>query len=142
VPIEQSKAEQKRGQRTHVAKKQQKRLSLLNCPPHAPAHPATTNQSDAVLHNLQIETVSQGTCLLAVKGAGACLTRQEQVAPYSLVMTAATATTLRTAMLLLENKNEIGFSVGSGGWEAQACTPPARSIAQLFEGVVFNVCLC
>ena len=63
------------------------------------AHPATADQSDAVLHNLPIETVSQG---MPGREGSQCLTRQEQVASYSraLVVTAATATTLKAAVLL------------------------------------------
>jgi hypothetical protein len=67
--------------------------------PTPPAHPATADQSDAVLHNLPLETVSQG---MPGREGSRCLTRQEQVASYSraLVMTAATATTPRAAVLL------------------------------------------
>ena len=44
------------------------------------AHPATADQSDAVLHNLPIETVSQG---MPGREGSRCLTRQEQAASYS-----------------------------------------------------------
>ena len=87
-------------ERTKDACSPQKQLfSLLSsCPPHQLTQP-TADQSDAVLHNLPIETVSQG---MPGREGSRCLTRQEQVASYSraLVMTAATATTLRAAVLL------------------------------------------
>jgi len=93
-----SAAEQKREQRTHAAPKKQLFSLLSSCPPHQLTQP-TADQSDAVLHILPIETVSQG---MPGREGSRCLTRQEQVASYSraLVMTAATATTLRAAVLL------------------------------------------
>ena len=72
-------------------------LSLLSsCPPHQLTQLQQTIQSDAVLHNLPIETVSQG---MPGREGSRCLTRQEQVASYSRasVMTAATTTMLRAA---------------------------------------------
>ena len=92
-----SAAGQKKEQRTHTSPKNSSSLSSLAALP--PAHPATADQSDAVLHNLPIETVSQGT---PGREGSRCLTRQEQVASYSrvLVVTAATATMLRAAVLL------------------------------------------
>jgi hypothetical protein len=33
------------------------------------------------------------------------------------------------------------FQWGSGGWEAEVCTPPGVLLAQMFVRVVFNVCL-
>jgi len=71
-------------ERTKEACSPQKQLfSLLSsCPPHQLTQP-TADQSDAVLHNLPIETGSR------------CLTRQEQVASYSrALVVAATATRL------------------------------------------------
>jgi len=99
VPREQSVAEQERGQRTHAAQKTAE-APLSPQLPTPPAHPATAEQSDAVLYNLPIETVSQG--MPPGREGSRCLTRQEQVASYSLVLvvTAATATTLRAAVFL------------------------------------------
>jgi hypothetical protein len=39
----------------------------------------------------------------------------------------------------LENKAREAFQWGSGGWEAEACTPPEAAIAQIFVGVVFDI---
>ena len=93
-----SAAEQKREQRTHANPQKQLFSLLSSCPPHQLTQP-TEDQSDAVLHNLPIETVSQG---MPGREGSRCLTRQEQVASYSraLVVAAATATTLRAAVLL------------------------------------------
>jgi hypothetical protein len=68
--------------------------------PTPPSHPATTDQSNAVLNNSPIETVSQG--MPPGCEGSRCLTRQEQVASYSraLVVAAATATTLRAPFFL------------------------------------------
>jgi len=102
-----SATEQKREQRTACSP--QKCMQPPKTAPLSPlklptplAHPATADQSDAVLHNLPIETVSQG---MPGREGSRCLTRQEQVASYSraLIMTAATATTLRAAVLLRRN---------------------------------------
>ena len=80
-------------ERTKDACSPQKQLfSLLSsCPPHQLTQP-TADQSDAVLHNLPIETVSQG---MPGREGSRCLTRQEQVASYSrALVVAATATRL------------------------------------------------
>jgi hypothetical protein len=106
-----SRAEE-RTKDTCSQKEQQGRLSPQL--PTPPAHPATTDQSDAVLHNLPFETVSRG--MPPGHEGSCCLTRQEQVASYSraLVVTAFTATTLRAALLLRHGTFMQCHTVSSG----------------------------
>jgi hypothetical protein len=72
---EQSAAEQKRGQRTHAAKKNSRGASLLNCPLHQLFQ----------LQQTRCSTTCQSkpwarACLLAVKRAGAWLARSRSQA--------------------------------------------------------------
>ena len=60
---------------THAKTAEKQTGFLSNCPTPV-AHPATTDQSDAVLHNLPIETVSQQGMPPGREGSR-CLTRQE-----------------------------------------------------------------
>ena len=106
---------------THAKTAEKQTGFLSNCPTPV-AHPATTDQSDAVLHNLPIKTVSQQGMPPGREGSR-CLTpgaktqataRSETQAPSkcvskrlavrtvsrALVVTVATATTLRAAVLL------------------------------------------
>jgi len=72
---------------------------------------------------LPIETVSQG---MPGREGSRCLTRQEQVASYSraLVVTAATATMLRAAVLLRrmkKMKKKVYCSAEKGNHEQVGC---------------------
>ena len=77
----------------------QKSSSLSSLAAHPTSSPNYSRPVRAVLHNLPIETVSQG---MPGREGSRCLTRQEQVASYSraLVMIATTTNTLRAAVLL------------------------------------------